>query len=295
MKYYIIANPNSGTKKTIDILKDFVEPKLKDYKIDFDILVTKSKGHATKIVSENNLSEYDAIIIVGGDGTIHEVINGMMQNKTNNIPIGIIPSGSGNSLVHDLGEFNHCKIIDEIVKNIPKDIDILEVSDNKKKIYSINLIGWGMGTDIGILAEKMRWLGPMRYNIASLIKIFTYNPRKATLIIDRKEKISKFSLLTICNTIHIGKGMKMAPKAKLNDGKMDIVFIENNFTRIQLLKLFPTIFNGKHIKNIKVQYKQAEYLKLIPINNEVLNIDGEMKGITPIEIKVIKSGIRILN
>jgi len=89
--------------------------------------------------------------------------------------------------------------------------------------------------------------------------------------------------------------MKMAPKAKLNDGKMDIVFIENNLSRTELLKLFPTIFSGKHIKNIKVRYMQAEYLKLIPTNNEVLNIDGEMKGFTPIEIKVIKSGIRILN
>ena len=295
MKYYIVANPNSGIKKTMSILKDFVEPKLKTYKIDFDTLVTEYQGHATKILSKNNLSAYDAIIILGGDGTIHDVINGMMKNKKNNIPIGIIPSGSGNSLAHDLGESNHSKIIDEILKNIPKDIDILEVSDNKRKIYSINLVGWGMGTDIGILAEKMRWLGPMRYNIASLIKIFTYTPRQATLIIDQEEKISKFSLLTVCNTIHIGKGMKMAPKAKLNDGKMDIVFIENNFSRIELLKLFPTIFNGKHIKNIKVQYKQAEYIKLIPTNNEVLNIDGEMKGVTPMEIKVIKSGIRILN
>jgi len=295
MKFFIIANPNSGIKKTISILENFVEPKLKTYKVDFDIFVTKSPGHATKIISENNLSGYDAIIILGGDGTVHEVINGMMQNKKNNIPIGIIPSGSGNSLIHDLGESNHNKIIDKIVKNIPKEIDVLEVSDNERKIYSINLVGWGMGTDIGILAEKMRWLGPMRYNIASLIKIFTYTPRQATLIIDQEEKNSKFSLLTVCNTIHIGKGMKMAPKAKLNDGKMDIVFIENNFSRTELLKLFPTIFSGKHIKNIKVKYKQAEYLKLIPTNNEVLNIDGEMKGFTPIEIKVIKSGIRILN
>ena len=295
MKYFILANPESGLKKTKSILKEIIEPKFNSSKINFYIKMTEYPGHASKIIAENDLSGYDAIIVLGGDGTIHETVNGMLKNQLNNIPIGIVPSGSGNSLIHDFGEFNPNNIIDKIMKNTPKGIDILEVINNDKKNYSINLIGWGMGTDIGILAEKMRWIGPMRYNIASLIKIFTYSPRQASLIIDDNEIKSKFALLTICNTIHVGKGMKMAPKAKLNDGKMDIIFIENNLSRIELLKLFPTIFSGKHINNVKVSYIQAEYLKLIPRNNEILNIDGEVKGSTPIEVKVIKSGIKILN
>ena len=103
-----------------------------------------------------------------------------------------------------------------------------------KKIYSINLVGWGMGNDIGVLAEKLRWLGPIRYNIASIIEIFRFKGKKAVLTIDSDTQDDYYALITICNTIHVGKGMKMAPNAILDDGKMDVVVIKNNFTKFEI-------------------------------------------------------------
>ena len=148
-----------------------------------------------------------------------------------------------------------------------------------------------MGTDIGILAEKMRWLGPMRYNIASLIKIFTYTPKQATLIIDEEEKNSKFSLLTVCNTIHIGKGMKMAPKAKLNDGLIDLIVVKSGASRKRLLQVLPKLFDGTHINEPEVSYFQTKKFSLQPIEDERLNIDGEIMGSTPIEVETIHNAI----
>ena len=152
-----------------------------------------------------------------------------------------------------------------------------------------------MVNDIGILAEKMRWLGPMRYNVASIIQIFRFKGRKAKILIDGKQFNEEYAFIIVCNTIHIGKGMKMAPNAKLDDGKMDLIIIKNNFRKIELLKLFPKLFSGKHIYNKKVNYLQAKSFSLTPIKDEVLNIDGEIIGQTPISIETIPEAIELLN
>jgi len=296
MNYIVIINPNSGKKKSTYIFKKIIAPHLESKKHNFEFHITEYHSHASKIIQNLDFNNKDAILVLGGDGTMHEVINGMLNRKDNaKIPIGNLPTGSGNSLLYDLGKHNVIDTLNKILKHKIKKIDILEVSTLTQKIYSINLIGWGMGNDIGMLAEKMRWIGPIRYNIASIIEILRYKGRKAELIIDNKSFNENYALITICNTIHVGKGMKMAPNAKLNDGKMDIVIIKNDFTKIELLKLFPKLFTGKHIQNEKVVYKQAKSFTLKPLKNEILNIDGEIIGETPITIKTISKKVELLN
>jgi len=297
MNYIIIINPNSGKKKSVKIFKNKISPILKNLNHDFQHYITKYPGHATKIVENENLNDKNAIIVLGGDGTMHEVVNGLLRREDKvKIPIGNLPTGSGNSLLYDLGKTDIDTTLTNILKHEIKNIDVLEVKTEKNKIYSINLIGWGMGNDIGVLAEKLRWLGPMRYNIASIIEIFRYKGRKAKIILDNNEQFSdNYALITICNTIYVGKGMKMAPHAKLNDGKMDIIMIKDDFSKIELLKLFPKLFTGEHIQNQKVIYKQAKSFRLNPTKNEILNIDGEISGKTPITVNTIPKAIELLN
>jgi len=296
MKFLIIINPNSGKRKSVSIFKKNLKPSLEYNSINYKTKTTKHSGHAEQIIESINLLNFNAILVLGGDGTMHEVINGLLKREDGiNLPIGNIPTGSGNSLLYDLGKFDIKDTINIILKNKIRKIDILELSTLNKKIYSMNLIGWGMGNDIGLRAEKMRWLGPMRYNVASLIEILKYKGRQATIKIDSIKYDDSYALITICNTIHVGKGMKMAPNASLNDKKMDIIMIKDNFSKFELLKLFPQLFSGNHIKNKKVTYIQAETFSLKSLKNDVLNIDGEIKGETPINIRVIPECIKLLN
>ena len=129
------------------------------------------------------------------------------------------------------------------------------------------------GTPPSNAKSLLRWLGPSRYTVSSIIEILLRKNRHATLIVDGKKLVNNFTFVVACNSIHIGKGMKMAPDAKLNDGKMDIILIEDNFNKLELLKLFPTLFAGEHIKNDKVNYLQANSLKLQPKKDDILNID----------------------
>ena len=114
-------------------------------------------------------------------------------------------------------------------------------------------------------------------------------------VIDEQKFSENYALITVCNTVHVGKGMKMAPNANLDDGKMDIVMIKDNFSKLELLNLFPKLFTGEHIKNKKVIYKQGKCFTLNPLKDEILNIDGEIVGETPITIEVIPKAIELLN
>ena len=97
------------------------------------------------------------------------------------------------------------------------------------------------------------------------------------------------------NNIHTGKGMKLSPNAKLDDGLLDLILIENNVTRFELAKLLSKLFDGSHIKSNFVKYMQVKNVSINPKINEHLNIDGEIKEITPIQISVLPKKLIIYN
>ena len=295
-KVLIIYNPVSGTKSN----KAMISQLLNYYKlnnINYFLLKTEYKNHAKEFCANNSLAEYDDLIVCGGDGTFNEVINGVVINKNKKIPrLGFLPGGTGNSFMHDLNAVEPNKAINKIIKNNSDTLDILKLTYNNKTIYSFNIVGWGLVTDILILAEKMRFLKSIRYNVASLFYILTAKGKKIKFIIDNNKTYNeKYLFILICNTIHTGKGMKAAPKAKFNDGQLDIVSVKSQISFFQLIKLFTKIFTGKHIHSPFVDYINAKTINLIPENNEVLNVDGDARGGTPVKIEILKNKLSIIN
>jgi len=295
-KVLIIYNPVSGTKSN----KAMISQLLNYYKlnnINYFLLKTEYKNHAKEFCANNSLAEYDDLIVCGGDGTFNEVINGVVINKNKKIPrLGFLPGGTGNSFMHDLNAVDPNKAINKIIKNNSDTLDILKLTYNNKTIYSFNIVGWGLVTDILILAEKMRFLKSIRYNVASLFYILTAKGKKIKFIIDNNKIYNeKYLFILICNTIHTGKGMKAAPKAKFNDGQLDIVSVKSQISFFQLIKLFTKIFTGKHIHSPFVDYINAQTINLIPENNEVLNVDGDARGGTPVKIEILKNKLSIIN
>ena len=134
---------------------------------------------------------------------------------------------------------------------------MLKIKTKTNIIFSFNVAGWGMPPDINILAEKMRWIGLQRYNIASLIEIMRFKERQCDLIINNENIPGDYSFVLCCNTIHTGKGMKIAPKAKIDDGLMDVIVVKKT-NRLKLFSLFPKIFSGKHIEDSLVDYYQVD-------------------------------------
>jgi len=294
MRICFVINPNSGKKEGFKIFKS-IKPILNDKKITYDLIETKHSGHAIKIATDLSIENYDGLIIVGGDGTFHEVVNGLMARiDQRKIPIGIIPGGSGNSFLYNLYQ-NPLTALNKILEFNTRYIDVIEVKTKQDLFYSINLVGWGLITDVGKNAEKYRWLGTNRYTLVSLIEIIKNKTRKAKLIINKKEYDNAFTFIIACNTKYVGKGMYMAPKANVGDGLLDLVVVNGNLSRTLLFKTLPKLFKGTHISDPNVSYHQVPTFSLITNECDLLNIDGELKGETPIDVKVIPNAIEVFN
>ena len=118
MNYAIIVNPNSGKKKSIKILNKIVIPKLLSNNHDYEIYVTDRPLHASSLAKTINFNNYESVILLGGDGTLHEFINGMMQREDKmQLPIGVVPTGSGNSFLMDFNISNCTEAMERILQN----------------------------------------------------------------------------------------------------------------------------------------------------------------------------------
>ena len=292
-KSLVIINPTSGINQSVNISNHIIK-QLEEHYIKYDCLTTEYKNHAMEFIYKIDNNKYHNIIAIGGDGTYHEIINGIMKRNDNYSPIlGFIPAGSGNSLMHDLKCLNPNDAIKKILnKNISK-LDVMQLQFNDSVDYAFNILGWGLATDIGISAEKIRWIGPSRYTLASLYHIFKLNKREAEIMIDDTSYKKHFIFILICNTMYTGNAMMAAPQAEIDDGLLDVIILNKEITRFKLLQLLPKLFKGEHIKSSYVEYKQAKKIILKPQHNEILNIDGEIKNYSPVTIKVLKHQLSI--
>ena len=293
-KIYLAVNPHGGMEKGLGIL-DLVRPVFHDKGVELTILETEYPGHAQEMINTMDFEDIDGFCAIGGDGTFHEVVNGLLTRKDKKqVPIGLIPGGTGNSFMHTVECLDPVEAAKRIVSGSTIPVDVAEVKTGKGLIYSINIIGWGLVTDIGITAENYRWMGESRYTLVSMLEIFRLKQRSAKLIINETEEINDFTFILALNTKHTGKGMYAAPKAKLDDGLIDLIIVREK-GKIKLLNLLPKIFDGTHIESNIVEYSQVSRFSLFPDEESPLNIDGEITGKTPIEVKMIPGCFQFLN
>ena len=289
----MIVNPAGGTKKGLDIL-DKVKPLFQEANAELTILYTDYAGHAKDLANELDYSGYDGLCAIGGDGTMFEMINGMLKrDDQDTIPLGLITGGTGNAFMHDIDCLDPLEASSRILKGTVRQIDIAKVNAKNKLYYSFNIIGWGLVTDAGYLAEKLRWLGGMRYDVAAILEVLMGKRRIAQLLMDNEVIEDDFVFIIACNTIHTGKAMRIAPRARLDDGKIDLVIVRKS-SKTKLLKLFPKLFSGEHIKSPLVEYRQVEKFSVIPKEDSSLNIDGELIGNTPIVVTMQPKMIEVL-
>ncbi len=293
MKYYVLVNPHGGLKKGRRLLEQ-VKPIFHRAGFELTIIDSTFAGHIRELAHQLDYTGYDGFIVIGGDGSMHEMVNGMLsRSDQKQMPIGLIPGGTGNSFLHDLNLLNPINAAEAIVNGFTRPIDVMEISINQIKRYAFNIVGWGLVTDVGKHAERYRWMGERRYTFTSVLEVLNLKPRPAQLVFGDNKIIDDFTMIIACNTCHTGKGMKMAPKSKLDDGLVDLVIIRYGATRLKLLTTLPKIFDGSHIYDPIVEYHQVKEFSLTPKVDETLNIDGELLGSTPIHVKVIQQKITV--
>lgn len=283
MKYCMIVNPHAGKKQGMKAAK-IAADKLKEHDIDIDMFISKKHGDSITLAENLDIQNYDGILSVGGDGTLFEVINGLLKNRDDiKIPIGQIPAGTGNSFIKDLGITNLEDSLRVILSGKTMAVDLGEFSYSKGKYFFINLLGSGFVSNVAYRARKYKKLGSLSYIFGVLEEVAVLKSTKIEITIDGK-LIKREAIFTeICNSRYTGGKMMMAPNAKIDDGLFDIVIL-NKVSRKNILSLFPLLFKGEHINDDAIEVFTGKTISLKSDKQLALTPDGETFGESPIDI-----------
>ena len=283
-KWFFIVNSTAGRGKTGKKISKLVTS-LNRHKLDFEIELTKAPQHAIQIVKDAIKKGFHNIISVGGDGTLNEVVNGvMLSGKSEEINVGIIPEGGGNDFA---ANFNLSSNIDKAVSTLQKfmikKIDVGKIEDR----YFINALGIGFDARAAQISNKIKHLnGLPRYLLAVIKALVSLKPFEAEVKLDNYTYNSPFLLIAIGNGKYTGGGFLLTPEALIDDGFLDICFIKT-ITRRRILSLLPSAIKGKHLKEPEVDLKQSKTIEVITKTPLPFYTDGELPVLTnPLHFKI---------
>ena len=295
-KLLFVINPISGKgkaekmyyEKIINIFENFdCQIYISQYKNDFNII--------------NHLN-IDKIVILGGDGMIHQVTNNLIKHNKD-IPIGIIPLGSGNGLFQSIvfysnKLFNFESSYDIVKSNNQIKLDVMKVVYENNIIYSNLAISWGIISELDINTEKLRCLGNIRFDLGGVWNIIKKPNFYGKLIyLDKNKEIidtGNFCYFWACNTSHCSYNTCSSPNSLLNDGYIYLNYIKYPISRIKLAKLMLQLSTGTYISDPSVKYIKTKQFSL-EIKNGLLVVDGELINSKKINVSLIPRKISILS
>ena len=286
-KIVFVYNPISGNRKLIPvvpIIERFVNTDL----YDFSIVTTDHKGHATQLAREYAAAKYDAVIAVGGDGTVNEVGCGLIGTGT---ALGIIPCGSGNGLARHLGiPIDPYKAVKWLNKSIFTDIDYGTI--NGQPFFCT--CGVGFDATVSDSFSKARTRGVLTYMENVLLHIASYKDKLYKLSFDNSSETFECFVVTCANADQWGNNAFIAPTASLQDGLMDVVVI-HPFSPIDAPLLAFQLFNRQLDRNEKVTIRKCNHLTITREEEGPAHFDGDPIYLgKEINIELIPHGIKVL-
>lgn len=293
--YYFIVNKTAGNGKGFRVWNK-TERLLRDRKVLFKFSFTEYKGHANKLIENINDKAIIAIIVIGGDGTVHEVVSGLVQKE---VALGIIPAGSGNDLARSLGvPFDVEMAVERILSGDVRPIDVPKVGG--RHYISIAGLGFdGMVAQATNQSKSKRYLnklglGGMSYVMNIFKVLLTYKPSTASIVVDGKMREFKdVWLIAVANMPYYGGGIKICPSAEGDDGQLDICVV-SGIGRWELLFVFPLAFNGRHVAHRNVTMLRGCAVQIHSKKPLVMQCDGEVIENEKADFKVEKKALNVL-
>lgn len=250
---------------------------------------TERSMHASEIVAELNKKEDAKVIVMGGDGTLNEVLNGITDFSR--LTLGIISCGTGNDFIKAAGlPSDPAEAAKLILKGDTGYVDYLELKNRR----ALNCAGAGMDVDVLVRYESMKaFKGKMKYYASLIDTLIKCKFHKIALEIDGERMEKSVFMIAAANGTCIGGGMKISPHSLTDDGKLNVVLINEMPKRKILPTLIKFLNGGKHIESPYTEEYLAENVKIEVLDEGLTEVDGEVIDEKIIDCRVVHDVLKI--
>ncbi|GGG36776.1 diacylglycerol/lipid kinase family protein [Bizionia arctica] len=294
-RWFVIINPTSGNgscnRKWTDIQKLLISNKF-----NFEFVFTQYQNHSFELTQGAIKQGFRDFICVGGDGTLHNIINGIMDQKevlSTDIHVGIIPIGTGNDWVKTHQIPNQLEKAIEIIKKGSlkiQDVGKIDlIPENKRPVYFINLAGIGFDGYVVSKVNKYKHLGTLAYLAGAFLGLFSFQNFRSKVSVNAEQIESKTLMILVGICKYSGGGMQLTETSNPFDGILDISIVKD-IGKWDIIKNLPKLFNGKITSHKKVEtYKTTSVsIDLLDTKKPFIQADGELIGTGNIEVSIIQ-------
>jgi diacylglycerol kinase (ATP) len=251
----------------------------------------EARANAESAMGANSI---DALVFVGGDGMAHLGTN-LCAGK--NIPMALIPAGTGNDAAAMLGMplTDTAQSVRLVLEGLvsPKRIDAIKVSHGGKVTWALGSASAGFDALAAARANAISWpKGPMRYYVAMLLELAKFKPIKYQSVVDGNPRDFEAMLCVVSNTGIYGGGMLVVPGASVTDAKLDVLLVKK-MSRLKFVTIFPKVYKGTHITDKDVEIFKASKIS-IKASGMPIYSDGEYVGQAPFEAEVVPGALTII-
>lgn len=291
MKHIFVINPNAGKKDRFEEISSLL--KKYDGIIDYETYKTTCKGDGREFVKNYLLThpkeETYRFYAIGGDGSLHDVVNGAYEFP--NAEVACYPSGSGNDFIKNFDDHEGFRNLDSLINGHVKKVDLLK-ANNK---VSINIFNYGFDGEVTFKMHRIKkWplmSGKGAYNVAAFASLLLNMSTKMKITLDEEVIFDdKGLLIAVANGHTYGGGYKCAPESKVDDGLIDVCLIKK-ISRFKAPSLMSVYKKGEHVSNKKLEgkviYKKCKHVTIESPNPVAYAIDGEVFRENYIDITIL--------
>nr|MBO4518182.1 YegS/Rv2252/BmrU family lipid kinase [Clostridia bacterium] len=283
-----IVNPLAGGKKGKKIKRTLsvIENRLQACAIPYALHYTEYPRHATELTASLIENGATAIIAVGGDGTLHEVINGF--SNFDRVAMGVIPCGTGNDFASAVNiPEDPIKALEIILQNKPQFTDFMQMPT----VRGLNIIGMGLDVDVLRRYENCKKKTKLTYTTCLIKSLFKFGYSEFDVIADEKKEHYRSIIAAVANGHRYGGGIAICPPANPADKQLDFVAMKQ-IKGLKLIGAFLKLKKGKILTLPQAVHFTTQNIKIIPNGHYTVQVDGQLYEDIPFDVKIVSDTLR---
>ena len=289
----IIVNPTAGSGRAAKLVP-WIRERLA-LRPDAELHVTIRRGEAQDLAARAAAGGCDRLVAVGGDGTIQEIVNGVLEAGAR-IPLGIVPVGSGNDLARSLGlPTDAAEAWTVAIGRVTREIDVaLATNGDGHRRWFASAGGIGFDAQVAAaMATRRGWQsGRAGYLLTTLTELRRFENRQLRIVLDGEPLDRRVLFVAIANGANYGGGMRIAPDASVDDGWLDLCVV-GDISRLTALREMPNLYRGTHVRNPAVSVYRARQIEISGEGTTHVHLDGEPFGTIPLRVEIVPGSLEV--